>query len=395
MIHKFVYYNYFESDAFASYLHEMSLQGYHFKGFGFGLKFEKGEPKDITYDAYVFNEQQEEDQGLNPNSEDFLGYCKEAGWQYIDAYQRWIIFYKTKEDAVDIATKEEKLENAFAVRKDDLKFARIVLPLSAIYIINSVLLNPNIFELLEYRNLTIELGWFLFIFSPFFLYFHDKKIYQLLRSKYESTGELYLGNPNSTLFLKSYCGLLISPLIGVVVYCAFFCLQKFFCRKYGSSGYMAIMGITMFIFYVIMLVLYGQKQANLKAASTDDFPLQLVDIDVDNQTITHGTFTEQKGLFVEWTEYVISQGDAAQEVLSYTIYHSSSPWLIHKQYLYLSSGMKATDINELWKQKSAIVYKEFDDYVYVVDCENELIELRYSQELTQQQIDTVIGKIVK
>lgn len=71
MIHKFVYYNYFESDVFASYLHEMSLQGYHFKGFGFGLKFEKGEPKDITYDAYVFNEQQEEDQGLNPNSEDF------------------------------------------------------------------------------------------------------------------------------------------------------------------------------------------------------------------------------------------------------------------------------------------------------------------------------------
>ena len=57
--------------------------------------------------------------------------------------------------------------------------------------------------------------------------------------------------------------------------------------------------------------------------------------------------------------------------------------------------MKATDINELWKQKSAIVYKEFDDYVYVVDCENELIELRYSQELTQQQIDTVIRKIVK
>ena len=415
MIHKFVYYNYFESDVFASYLHEMSLQGYHFKGFGFGLKFEKGEPKDITYDAYVFNEQQEEDQGLNPNSEDFLGYCKEAGWQYIDAYQRWIIFYKVKEDAVDIATKEEKLDNAFAVRKDDLKFARIVLPLFAISIINSVLHNPNIFELLEYRNLTIELGWFLFILSPFFLYFHDKKIYQLLRSKYESTGELYLGNPNkkqmhfqprslfyfvftisiSTLFLKSYCGLLISPLIGVVVYCAFFCLQKFFCRKYGSSGYMAIMGITMFIFFVIMIVLYGQKQANLKAASTDDFPLQLVDIDVDNQTITHGTFIEQKGLFVEWTEYVISQGDAAQEVLSYTIYHSSSPWLIHKQYLYLSSGMKATDINELWKQKSAIVYKEFDDYVYVVDCENELIELRYSQELTQQQIDTVIGKIVK
>ena len=126
-----------------------------------------------------------------------MGYCKEAGWQYIDAYQRWIIFYKVKEECCRISQqKKKKLDNAFAVRKDDLKFARIVLPLSAIYIINSVLLNPNIFELLEYRNLTIELGWFLFILSPFFLYFHDKKIYQLLRSKYESTGELYLGNPN-------------------------------------------------------------------------------------------------------------------------------------------------------------------------------------------------------
>ena len=106
MIHKFIYYNYFESDTFASYLHEMSLQGYHFKGFGFGLKFEKGEPKDIVYDAYVFNKQKEGDQGLNPNSEDFLWYCKEAGWQFIDANQRWIIFYKVREDAVDIATKE-------------------------------------------------------------------------------------------------------------------------------------------------------------------------------------------------------------------------------------------------------------------------------------------------
>ena len=55
--------------------------------------------------------------------------------------------------------------------------------------------------------------------------------------------------------------------------------------------------------------------------------------------------------------------------------------------------MKATNINELWKQKSAIVYKEFDDYVYVVDCGNQLLELKYSQELTQQEINTILRKI--
>ena len=366
------------------------------------------------YDTYVFNKQKEGDQGLNPNSEDFLGYCKEAGWQFIDANQRRIIFYKVREDAVDIATKEEKLDNALAVRKDDLKLSAIILALVAGDIIHTVLLRHDIFNFLDYKNLTLEFGWLLCILMPFFQYFYDRKIYQTLRSKYESTGELYLGNPAkkqmyfqpqalvylictifiSIVFLKSYCGILISIVIGVGIYCVLFCLQKLFCRKYGSSGYMAIMGIMIFIFYVIMMVLYGQKQANLKATPTDDFPLQLVDIDADNKGITHGAFTEQKGLFVEWTEYVIAQGDAAQEVLSYTLYHSSSPWLLHKQYLYLSSGMKATDVNAFWKQKSAIAYKEFDDYVYVVDCGNQLIELKYSQELTQQQINTILRKLV-
>ena len=263
MIHKFVYYNYFESDAFASYLHEMSLQGYHFKGFGFGLKFEKGEPKDITYDAYVFNEQQEGDQGLNPNSEDFLAYCKEAGWQFIDANQRWIIFYKVKEDAVDIATKEEKLENALSVRKDNLKLAAILLALVVGDIIHTVFIKHDIFNFLDYKNLVLESGWLLCILMPFFQYFYDKKVYRTLRSKYESTGELYLGNTAkkqmyfqpqllvnfictifvSIVFLKNYCGLLISVVIGVAIYWVLYLIQTFFNRHYGLAGDIAVMGI--------------------------------------------------------------------------------------------------------------------------------------------------------
>ena len=414
MIHKFIYYNYFESDTFASYLHEMSLQGYHFKGFGFGLKFEKGEPKDIVYDAYVFNKQKEGDQGLNPNSEDFLGYCKEAGWQFIDAYQRWIIFYKVKEDAVDIATKEEKLDNALAVRKDDLKLSALMLVIFIGNIINTVLLKNDIFNFLDYKSLSLDFAWLLCILIPFFQYFHDRRIYQTLRSKYESTGKLYLGNPTkkqmyfqpqalvnsictifiSIVFLKSYCGLLISIVIGVAIHWVLFLLHRYFNRHYSLAGIMAVMGIIVFIFYVMMIVSYRDEQVSLKAASTDSFPLQLVDIDEDNKVTTHGAFTEQKGLFVEWTEYVIAQGDAAQEVLSYTLYHSSSPRLIQMQYLSLFSGMKVMDVNAFWKQKSAIAYKEFDDYVYVVDCGNQLIELKYSQELTQQQINTILRKLV-
>ena len=42
-------FRYTECDAFAEYLHEMSLDGWHFKKWQMGLLFEKGEPVDITY----------------------------------------------------------------------------------------------------------------------------------------------------------------------------------------------------------------------------------------------------------------------------------------------------------------------------------------------------------
>ena len=36
-------YRYIENDAFAQYLHEMSLKGWHLKEWKFWLEFEKGE----------------------------------------------------------------------------------------------------------------------------------------------------------------------------------------------------------------------------------------------------------------------------------------------------------------------------------------------------------------
>ncbi len=42
----FRYYRYIEADAFAQYLHEMSLKGWHLKGWKLWLEFEKGESRD-------------------------------------------------------------------------------------------------------------------------------------------------------------------------------------------------------------------------------------------------------------------------------------------------------------------------------------------------------------
>ena len=47
-------FRYMECGAFADYLHAMSLEGWHFISWKFGLIFEKGEPEDIVYAVEVF-----------------------------------------------------------------------------------------------------------------------------------------------------------------------------------------------------------------------------------------------------------------------------------------------------------------------------------------------------
>lgn len=47
-------FRYRECDSFAEYLHEMSLEGWHFTGWRAGLIFQKGEPEDIDYCVEVF-----------------------------------------------------------------------------------------------------------------------------------------------------------------------------------------------------------------------------------------------------------------------------------------------------------------------------------------------------
>lgn len=54
-------FRYLECSAFADYLHEMSLKGWHFTSWKFGLIFEKGEPEDIVYAVEVFPKGREND----------------------------------------------------------------------------------------------------------------------------------------------------------------------------------------------------------------------------------------------------------------------------------------------------------------------------------------------
>lgn len=107
----FKYYRYIESDAFAQYLHEMSLKGWHLKEWKFWLEFEKGESRDIEYAVEVFPKGSEMDVKPGMDAEEYAEYCRAAGWELVDGRRRFCIFRRISEDAIPIVTEEERFRN--------------------------------------------------------------------------------------------------------------------------------------------------------------------------------------------------------------------------------------------------------------------------------------------
>ena len=112
-------FTYLQCDDFAAYLSKMAADGWHFKEWKSGLVFEKGEPEDAVYAVEVFINGSNYDMRPGEHTLSFAEYCEAAGWRLIDARAKYCIFKRLRDDAVDIVTQEERLENAIkAYRKN-------------------------------------------------------------------------------------------------------------------------------------------------------------------------------------------------------------------------------------------------------------------------------------
>lgn len=104
-------FDYTQCNEFAAFLSEMAAQGWHFKEWSLGLVFEKGEPQKVEYAVEIFIHGKEEDLRPEPQTEEFAEYCEAAGWGFVDAKRKFCIFKKIREDAMEIVTPEERIEN--------------------------------------------------------------------------------------------------------------------------------------------------------------------------------------------------------------------------------------------------------------------------------------------
>ena len=120
-------FDYMHCDDFARFLSDMAAKGWHFKEWGVGLKFEKGEPEQITYAVEVFSDASDEDMRPEPHTQEFAEYCEVAGWKFVDAKQKFCIFKKVDEQAVAMFTPEERVRNACKASTSGSALALLIL----------------------------------------------------------------------------------------------------------------------------------------------------------------------------------------------------------------------------------------------------------------------------
>ncbi|MDO4941918.1 MAG: DUF2812 domain-containing protein [Lachnospiraceae bacterium] len=134
--HVFRNFSYYECDEMARYLEYMSLKGWHFKRWRIGMEFEQGEPKEVCYDVQAFPKGDEFDMKPSEDALDYSEYCKEAGWELVDVRGKFCVFQKIQDDAMEIVSPDEKLENIKQAIKEEASWLIVSV---AIFLISAFL----------------------------------------------------------------------------------------------------------------------------------------------------------------------------------------------------------------------------------------------------------------
>lgn len=119
---KFVWYTADECDSLAAYLMEMARQGWRFCRWGTRLEFEAAPPEEAVYAVQIFDKAKKDDYRPTEEGLDFAEYCREAGWELVDARGRFYIFRRLREDAPEIVTPEERYES---IRRNTLRSLKV------------------------------------------------------------------------------------------------------------------------------------------------------------------------------------------------------------------------------------------------------------------------------
>ena len=406
-------FDYMHCDDFAKYLEDMAAKGWHFKEWGVGLKFEKGEPEQATYAVEVFTKAGENDMRPEPQTEEFAEYCEAAGWKLIDGKQKFCIFKKEKEDAVALFTPRERVENAF---KGAVSGTAVIL--LVLYGVNALLQWINIISFFEDY---IFASSFLYSFAVWHVMFFGQlamfvyafvKKYKMMRD-IDAGKDVYIGICKDNKFhihmRDVYVALLIILLLAylgmagraeqvwmnlfVVVVTFVFCAILAKVRPSNSTNVIVqivfsvvlIMGIV-----IASMAIVGDSREN--QTRYEDVPLYLSDYREGSGAIADISIHERANLLGSSGYYfVFGVGDS----IHYDIYQSKYGWILDKiwqEVLEKKVNEETIDCTDNWGSQTAFrnkvgnYYVRYGNQIFILYEDDAII-------LTAEQISTIREKM--
>ena len=377
-------FDYLHCDDFAAYLMEMSRKGWHFKEWGAGLVFERGEPQDITYAVEVFMDGSEYTTRPEVETEEFAEYCEAAGWKLMDAKRKFCLFKKVRDDANEILTDQERLDNiAREERKILLRQLGLVLWVSFLQIVN---FSGNSFVNYIFSNdvLFVILLWFSLTIGAFargiaFFVWKSK-----LQSQIAHGEKAFFGKtPGAVSFIfDTYSWAALAVIVCYVLFC-------FVTKQYHEFVFAAAIFIPLIImayliakfrpdavtnqviqtivpclvFIIVLVVTVGTMFSNdAETVDISEVPLLYEDIGEDSGELEEITLDGSTSVFGSalrcWLDY-------KEERVYYQVFKSEYSWVLDRicnimEDTYDHSGM---DVKDTWDAELA---KHYENGCYLV-----------------------------
>ena len=370
------HFDYLHCDDFADYLGKMARQGWHFQEWKAGLVFERGEPEEVTYAVEVFIDGSEYTTRPEVETEEFAEYCEAAGWHLVVAKRKFCIFKKVREDAGEILTDQERLNNIVKEERKIL-FRQIglalwfsflqILNFSGSSFVNYIFSNDFMFLMLLYLSLALGV----FARAIAFLVWKRKLQMQIMRGE-----KAFFGNaPGAVAFVFDTYSWTAFAVVGCyTVYCLLtgaygeilfavgifapltlmaYLIAKFRPDAVTNQIIQMIVPCLVFLFVLVVSIgiMFGSKDETVDLA---EVPLLYEDIGGEAGALEEITLDGSASIFGSalrcWLYY-------EEEHIYYQVYQSKHQWVLERIW---NTEMKrkynqlGTDVNHVWGAEQAI-----------------------------------------
>lgn len=408
---EFPKFRYRECDAFAEYLQERSMKGWHFKEWKFGLVFEKGEPEDIVYDVEVLPKGSEMSLRPEMETEEYAEYCKAAGWKMIDAQRRFCIFRKEKLDAVPIVTEEERFDNVYhAEWKSWLNLSGATLFFTILYCMEFWFLT---FETWVFYNVWIFLITMLILQSAVsivqavaLMCWHRRNLKKMKSGesiiyirqnpfwRYEREIAFIIVLMGTSIFSWNEMREVIPTVwisIGIML---LFSAWIMYWRPTASDNWLAqlVGGIVIFliIFAAMMVVLFGNEESTDNKISRSELPFEMEDFceDYEEAEIQRYYAEHSSSILGTVWKWNLTYYGSSENWMSAALYQSDKRWVLDRIWKiktkHLEESYKNESAAEVW---GALEVWKIEESEYYICYPDQILILFVPQKMGKEEIE--------